>query len=378
MATQPKVVIFGAGGIGSEAKRQVQEAGMELVGMFSKRARFVDDVIEPFDKPGDVEEVLYHLRRLCEVRSVDLGLLAIPSGGDGSTELRYIQTLRGYGADVVTAGKSAVANKFAELMPSLYNVGTTATVGGGTRILPFLKGWLDLTKPFSIGLVVNGTMSKISSDVWRGRGLDAASKEAVRLKYAEPDPDGKPDPLKIFSGEIEDVQKKLTIIRNIVLREMIGVGTPEDIKVVPLDMPYLRTATAQNSRMKYVASIGTEDLPIEGLDEGSPGSLSAKLGDVYVKAGFCHIPQGSAMDRWVPDDGPGNAVKLDQGGLPLVLSGEGAGPEATVGSMMKDAFSLLRRRSYAKPSLVKPDQSARAPAHTDYSLELHGPLARNH
>ena len=134
--------------------------------------------------------------------------------------------------------------------------------------------------------------------------------------------------------------------------------------MVGLDMPYLRHVTAQNSRMKYVASMGTDDRPLVGLNDGAPGSLSAKLGNIFVRAGFCHIPQGSAMDRWVPDDGPGNAVNLDQGGFPLILSGEGAGPDATVGSMMADTRVFLRQlgsSSQAKgmkmsPSLARVDE----------------------
>ncbi|KKW19266.1 MAG: hypothetical protein UY63_C0017G0043 [Parcubacteria group bacterium GW2011_GWA2_51_10] len=46
------------------------------------------------------------------------------------------------------------------------------------------------------------------------------------------------------------------------------------------------------------------------------------------------------MDRWVPDHGPGNAVRIDQEGDPILVLGVGAGPVPTAKTMIADAKAL--------------------------------------
>lgn len=344
-----KVIIFGDGNIGNALKKEALKVGYSGVSINSRGVIHADGIqhgyVVEFGRRGNVGEMLAFLEHQ-PVRP-KLAFLAIPSGGDGATELAIIKYFVIRGIPVVTAGKSAFANRYDDLVQDLPLIGRRATVGGATGILPFLKGWLDFGKPFVIDLVINGTMSSVMTDVWGGRSIESAIDEAIKLKYAEPPPEGnEPSPLAIMGGECEDVVKKLAIICNDVFSAYMGrTFVPGDLQLVPLTGEYLDQVTAQNARMKYIVRIATTYRPLIGLDPNNPGSITGlfQLGNghrLVINGGFCNTPRGSPLDGWVPNDGPGNAGRIDQGGIPTLILGEGAGPRATVGAMLKDAFEL--------------------------------------
>ncbi|KKW19267.1 MAG: hypothetical protein UY63_C0017G0044 [Parcubacteria group bacterium GW2011_GWA2_51_10] len=245
MTQKLKVIVIGAGNVGLEVARQSRGVGYDVVAQVSSRAFIpLAGAAVTFDRRGDAAEIMMTVGPFCLKHGVKLALLTIPSSGDGSTETRYILSLTGVGIAVVTSGKSAFASFYDVLRPHLDTIGRTATVGGGTRILPELKERLDPTVPFVVDLVVNGTLSKVMSDIWKGSSVEAAIWEAIHLKYAEPPADGEEmSPLDVFQGELSDIRKKLAIILNDVpsLHAMSGQTVrPEDIEMQPLSDEYQR------------------------------------------------------------------------------------------------------------------------------------------
>ena len=220
-----------------------------------------------------------------------------------------------------------------------------ATVGGGTMMLDFMSKHLDVTKgsDSEVHAVINGTMSYAMTNRWRNRSMAAILHECEALKLAEPTPKGeKPNALKLFSGEIDDVVWKLMIILDEHYRHRIGRTVQlSDFRKVQLTDRALQRYLAPNARRKYVVRITTKDAEPE-IGVNDPGSIWANIEDkVFVSAGFYEIPAGSALAQWVPDIGPGNAIQIDQGGNLAVTSGDGAGPLATCKSLLHDVTTLI-------------------------------------
>ncbi len=370
-----KVIIFGTGIIGSEARRQYPREGYEVFAAVSSRQlERPDGGVIKFQKRGDPQEILSYVLPLCERKGIDLVVFALPSAGKNATENEFalMQPFLERRTPMVLAGKAALSEKFAELEPHLPHMGVNATVGGATMILDEMKSHLrfDDGEDSVVELVVNGTLSYIMTGVWANRQLDAVIREAVALKFAEPGINNRtPDPLDVFKGEVEgDIPKKLLIILNLVYGKYIGrLVTHKDFKVWEFQRDAMMRFTDSGARKKHVVRISTKRLPPQ-LEVNSPGSIWTELnGKVFVSGGFCNVPQGSALDMWVPNSGPGNAVHIKQGGTQRIVKADGAGDLATVGTLIKDSRRLcppheLPRvaiagvRTPARPGFASADQ----------------------
>jgi homoserine dehydrogenase len=351
------VLFVGAGAIGGEARRQFTKAGYQIFGVVNSRCfEGADGSKVEFTKRGLVAEIVHHIEGACSVLKPDLAVFALPSGGKDAakTELAYLEPLWKREIKIVNAGKAALAEHYEVVAPHLGSMGILASVGGEVKILKELADTLQHGAASIVELVPNGTLSYIMSNVWSGRPLEVVIKEAVDLKFAEPGlNNGPPDLLSVFKGEAEgDVPKKLTIIlnNNPVYAKLIGrVVRPADIKVVPFEKEeQILRLTAGNVRRKLIVRISTKPLPRK-VEAGQPGTIESDFGGrLYVDGGFCSIPQGSPDDLWVPNCGPGNAVHITQGHS-RTLSGEGAGAQATVSTLLYDAIRLCPPREGTVP-----------------------------
>jgi homoserine dehydrogenase len=339
-----KVAIFGAGIIGSEAIRQFAGEGYDVYAIFNSRQFWLRGKSAEFERRGDVDEMLDHLEVLCRNDPPDLGLFALPSSGQDAAEneLKLVQPFLLCHTPVILAGKAALSKYPKVFEPHLPRMGINATVGGATRILEEMIRNIrfDRGHPSVVELVINGTLSYIMSNLWAGRPFETVVREAVLLKYAEPGVNGNmPDPLEIFRGEAEgDVPKKLLIILNIVYRQFIGrFVEPKEIRVAPIDQDGMLRVTETNVRKKFVVRIATKRMPAQ-LTHSSPGFVTASIEDkVFVCGGFVDVPMGSALDTWVPNCGPGNAVHGVQDGRVFFKKADGAGDLATVSTLVYDA-----------------------------------------
>lgn len=345
MTKTKNAIVFGAGNIGTEAHKQLVAEGYDVKAVVTRdRIRVGGDPSNTISiRRGDLPAVFETL--ISGFKKPDVVVSAIP-GGDGSFERELMLRVLGAGIPFVTAAKVALAKHFEWFKPHIGQIGRNATVGGGTMMLDFMRQRLRLDDGLDadVYLVINGTMSYFMTNRWKNRSVDAILRECVALKYAEPSADGKiPDALTLFQGEIQDVVWKLLIVLNdIFFVRMQEYASLENFTMHPLTKSALERYTAAGARYKYVVRITTAVTAPE-MQEGSPGSISARIGGnrpVYVSGGFYKIPEGSALSRWVPDVGPGNAVQIDQGGLVSMTSGDGAGPLATCMSIMHDVRTL--------------------------------------
>jgi homoserine dehydrogenase len=345
---KPKAVIFGAGIIGSEANRQFRREGYEIVALVSSKKLVRADGTEAvFKERGNPNEVLQHILALSGGH-VDLAVFALPSAGKNVVEIEhsYVKPFLEKRTPMTLAGKALLSSDhYYELEPHLDHVDINATVGAAVCMLDEMIEHLrfDNGRDILVEAVVNGTLSYIMSGIWGNRPLEALIREAVNNKFAEPGVNNEiPDPFTVMDGEATgDVPKKLLIILRRVFGKYIGRKIKaNDIEVVKFTEDAMYRFTASNERRKYVVRISTKRLP-HMLERNSPGSVWADIdGKVFISGGFCQIPAGSAMDKWVPNSGPGNAVRIVQTGLPRIVIAEGAGDLATVGTLIKGARRL--------------------------------------
>ncbi|HEY4488851.1 MAG TPA: hypothetical protein VJB97_05025 [Candidatus Paceibacterota bacterium] len=357
------LVIFGAGNVGSELRRQAEALGHTVIAQYrsnqfieggrlivSGRERTVEDGrIVRYNSLNDVA-VVRDFKRFTDTYGFRYVLSAMPSGGDGAFEADLLRICAQMHKSPITAGKAAIANRSAELEDILDKVGCDAAVGGGIGIIPKLEQdlMLDDPAPISGQFVANATMNKILSGRWRREPMDRLIHECCTLGYAEPESDGAmPSASRVFTVEIDDVRKKIVILVNKILRRRIkAILKFEDIKLTPLTESALAAYTAESARYKYVVYLSTVPFNPPEIDRKEPGSVWFTMNGLHIVGGFRHVPADSALDKWLPD-GVGNAFEFEQAGNPTLASGEGAGRIPTARRMLLNMMRMERERHRA-------------------------------
>lgn len=222
------------------------------------------------------------------------------------------------GKHVVTANKEALSKHFDRLQRAAHHSGSAllfeASVGGGIPLLVSYRQILSANQITSIRGILNGTTNYILSQMTTaGAAFDDALAKAQELGYAEPDPTADVDGY--------DAVYKLSILASIMAgthihpdsidRTGIRQVTPDDIHVAGADgqvIKLLAQATLTDGRV--AASVGP--------DRVSQQNLLAHVKDNY------------------------NAVELvgDSVG-PVVLSGQGAGPDPTASAILSDVMEAV-------------------------------------
>jgi len=174
---KPKVGIIGIGNIGSELHRRLKLKGWNIGWVLDTDGIFTE--ISKRKKLDNAKNYVKHLNGL------DLVFLAIPTLDDGYIAYNYIKNCLAKNIPIVTCEKGALSNYFAELKSDLNlgEIGYSATVGGGSRLLRYLKERIG-PQVEEIHAVINGTLNYIFSGLSEGRSLGEVVEETKRLGYA--------------------------------------------------------------------------------------------------------------------------------------------------------------------------------------------------
>ncbi len=278
------------------------------------------------------------------VDGVNVAFLATPSSGDGTHALDIIEDLTDQGIFVVTAEKAALANHYANLEPCLNNIGISATVGGGTRMLPWLSERIN-PRTRQVHAVLNGTLNFIMDGIGSGRTAGTTIDEAVILGYAEP---GATDHLEVLNGElVGDIPKKTTIVWNTVLRKAFAedeVLHHAQIEQPSLNQDSLNQLIAEASARRYIVSFvhESEEIPERDIIAGFRKEVD---GGMLIIGGFRRITD-NPLFKALRLPGPSNGAVITAGpnesdGV-YKIEGPGAGPGPTAAAMVQDARHLLR------------------------------------
>lgn len=309
--------IIGYGRIGREAERAALEKGWKVPVVL------------------DVDGVYSAGRKICELRGwqdtfvknrVEIAILSIPTIDDGRMAFEYMDRVIIFlGIPIVTSEKGALGNFYPELKHCITRIGYSATVGGGTRMLHWLRGRIDDgTK--TVHVIVNGTLNYIFDGLSRGRALDELIGEAKVLGYAEP---GAVSALEVINTEAcKDIPMKTAVLLNV-----CGFGEirAKDIPVNPIDEIGLKALARGAACRRYIVSITKDD---DGDDV--MGGFSFRLGDWHVSGGFKDCTKNPLFLQLVPP-GVNNAALIHGDSGTYIMAGPGAGPAFTVrGSIIPD------------------------------------------
>lgn len=250
----------------------------------------------------------------------DVAFLAIPSG-DGVEALGYIRHFAGQGVPIVTCEKGALAERFDEIRPLLAKVGFDAAVGGGTRMLPYLRS-RPRDQIVSLSGVLNGTLNFLADELTRGVAPEAAAAEALRLRYAEP---GAGTFEEIVASEIGDLSRKARIVANV-------SGLADTIApTLALDAHAAARALAEASASRRFAfSLGKQERPAVVSARFALGEWCGQVGVFEV----AHLPFQAPR-------GVENVLAIEEATGTYAVYGPGAGPEATASAMVENAKELL-------------------------------------
>lgn len=302
-------------------------------------------VVEVFQKNGDLlQERLglpLELVRIADLDittdrgvTVDPGLLSTDADAlleDPSIQV-VIELIGGYepartfvlkaisqGKHVVTANKALLAKHGDEIFAAAESAGVNvmfeAAVGGGIPIISAIKENLCANRFHSLFGILNGTcnyiLTRMADD---GDDFETVLKDAQEKGYAEADP--------TFDVEGIDTAHKLALLCGLCFGTSVdfdSIYTEGISKVTALDIQF---ADAFGYKLKLLA-IGKMD-----------------NGEIEARVHPTMIPESYPL---ADIDGVFNAVRLvgDFVG-PVLLSGHGAGSEATASAVMGDVVSVAR------------------------------------
>jgi homoserine dehydrogenase len=341
--------LIGFGNIGHEVLRQIKQPGVAKRLGLEIDPGFIIDSGGIMEADGHTPAVY---KRLDELPALpDVIFVAIPSSDDGKIAYGYIAPLLKQGKLVVTAEKGALANNFAKLRSLSDNFrlfGTTATVGGGTRLLRVVREYCqDIDNITQIHLALNGTLAAMMDWVapmtGSGVSLTKAAERAIAQKYAEP---GSDSPAAIIRAEAEgDIPKKLAIFYN-----SVGLGSQlidwHNLRFSLTD-EQIQKATASPIPRRFIVSLYSpsylRDHP-EGSEDDIIGGFMVAHDGWQMVGGFRQVDASPLFGSLAALTGPGNGIVIGLGprasdGV-YAVTGPGAGVNPTVNTMLDDFVRL--------------------------------------
>lgn len=271
---------------------------------------------------------------------IDLAFLAIPTLDDGMKALGYIQALLQKGVPVVTCEKGALSNHFEALRPCIKRIGFSATVGGGSGIIDFLRGRF-CSRTQEVHAILNGTLNFIWDELRTGNPLAHIVADSKKLGYAEP---GEKDPIRIILGEAcMDATKKTAILFNLCFDPDPFISA----RNISCDLTKvaIRRAIREARSRRFVVSFQRRLDAQLFQDSDDISAFRYVNSDWIITGGFKNLanPLIARLCEAAPWVNNGILTVEGDGGEDGVYlcAGPGAGPEPTTAAMIRDAERLL-------------------------------------
>ncbi|MCX5578695.1 homoserine dehydrogenase [Kaistia terrae] len=338
--------VAGLGTVGASLLRLTQRHANELalrcgrpvvVTAVTARDRFRDRGV-------DLSTVTWHEDPMSLAQSPDIDVFVELMGGSDGPAADSVRAALDAKKHVVTANKALLAKHGGELARRAESNGVSlnfeAAAAGGIPIIKTLRESLAGNRVGRVYGILNGTCNYILTRMEReGIAFDACLAEAQRLGYAEADP--------TFDVDGFDTAHKLALLT------AIAFGTEID---------------ADSIYVEGIRSITTAD--IEAADELGYrikllGVATRTESGIEQRVHPTMVPKSSPIARV---DGVTNAVAVEADFVGrLVLSGPGAGGDATASAVMSDIADLARGDvvgTFGRPAhTLQPYQQAVMRAH---------------
>jgi len=315
------VAVLGLGTIGSEVARALEaDERVDLVAVLDRgperasRAGIAGELVST-DGPAIVD------------RS-DVQVVVEVLGGEQPAADLMIRALAN-GKHVVTANKEAVSKNLPAILAAARDGDAAflceASVGGGIPLFVSLKAIMESNRIESVRGIVNGTTNYI---LWKmeteGAAYDDALAQAQELGYAEPDP----------TADVEgfDASYKLAIIASLISGRHVR---PEEI---------------DRTGISAVAASDMEDAKNRGGTLRLIASAKRDGDDLTLTVAPTFVANDDLFSRVTANY---NAIEIvgDRVG-PVLLHGQGAGPQPTLSAILSDVFEAIRTGSAATPKVL--------------------------
>lgn len=316
-----KIGIIGYGNIGKEVEKRVLQRGW-VVPVIARTSGIYNSQKEKID---ELSNWLKYFKK------VDIAVLCIPTHDDGTIAYNYIKSLVENGIPVVTSEKGAWGNYGPELKHWEDKIGSSAVIGGGTKIAYWVKERLSLETE-GVLLVINGTLNFTFEELSKGKPIEEVVGQAKELGYTEP---GAKTPLEVINTEAgKDVLMKISALIN-----LCGLGEirAREIKVKNIDEKDLKRLKIEATFRRYIVSITREE-----NEEDIIGGFNFKINDWCISGGFRDRTHNPLFLQLVPPGVNNAALIYGPEGI-YILIGPGAGAIATVlGGIMPDIENFLK------------------------------------
>jgi homoserine dehydrogenase len=345
--------IAGLGTVGASVVRLLRRHGDALAGQLGREVHVV--AVSARERRRDrgllLGDIVWHDDPVGLARSNSLDVFVeLMGGADGAAHASVKAALES-GKGVVTANKALIAAHGVELAKLAEERGAElafeAAVGGGIPIIKTLREALAGNRLTRIYGILNGTCNYILTRMEEGMPYEAALKQAQELGYAEADPS--------FDVDGIDTAHKLAILtcvafgseidRDAVFVEGISGIEPDDI-------------TAADELGYRIKLLGVAQRTESGIEQRVHPTM---------------VPRDSDIARV---SGVTNAVAVEGDFIGAVmLSGPGAGGNATASAVVSDIIDLARAMRVpplGRPAAtLEPYRQARMQAHKGgYYLRL--------
>jgi len=266
----------------------------------------VGGALLPLLRANGIPVAAIHRRRGSERHAVDARRTVLVDatppcyhGPDAAAWTDQLAQVLAAGSDVVTCNKAPLATAWAKLRQAARQGGgrllATATVGGGTPVLPTLRAFQRHAPVQSIEATLSGTLGVVLARVKRGATLADATRQAQAARLCEPDPS--------LDLDGTDAWAKACILHNALWPEERPLGLAD--RAAPLS-----------------------------LREDEVRALHAPAVVALIRSGSVDV----GLRDW-PHLG-GLAVHASSTAGTLNLSGPGAGPAATAAALLADLQAL--------------------------------------
>ncbi|WP_020185616.1 homoserine dehydrogenase [Methylopila sp. 73B] len=321
MAEPLRVGVAGLGTVGSAVVRILSAKAEELAARAGRPivVTAVSAREKGRDRGLDLSRVAWHMDASQLARANDVDLVVELIGGAEGPARACVETAIEHGRPVVTANKALLAKHGVALARGSEEKGAPiafeAAVAGGIPIVKTLREGLAANNVSRVFGILNGTCNYILTRMEKDKiGFAECLADAQRLGYAEADP--------TFDVGGFDTAHKLALLASLafgVEPDADGIYVEGIASITPLD---LQMAEELGYRVKLLGVATRTDA---GVEQRVHPSM---------------LPKESAIARV---DGVTNAVEIDADAVgALVLSGPGAGGDATASAVIADIVDIAR------------------------------------
>lgn len=273
------------------------------------------------DRGIDLSAVQFYTNPVEMAESADIDVFVELIGGEGDPAFGAVRSALARGCHAVTANKALLARHGVELARIAEEKGVLlnfeAAVAGGIPVIKAMRESLTGNSISRIFGILNGTCNYILTEMERnGLSFEDCLKEAQRLGYAEADP--------TFDIEGNDTAHKLALLTSLAFGTQIAADDIYLEGISNITIEDIRAADDLGFRIKL---LGVAQKTETGIEQRVHPTM---------------VPKNSVIAQV---DGVTNAVAIDADVLgELMMSGPGAGGDATASAVMGDIADIAKSR----------------------------------